>query len=494
MLIQEVEMVEEAKSSNITGSSASSASTNLPAWADDSVFESERRWPNAVERFLACLDQGKRDDISATKRRLIKNGVAVGSLANPKNDVHGPWFTFKSDVSDDHLFARVYCPVDYLKSKKKPKAIVAFAVGSCAHCDAELKGPKGERLSYRPWCEAFFEKNDILVASFDPRGHGHSSGRYHYIPSIEACCGDLNQFAYILASHFEDVPLFLMGDSWSGSVVLWLGYLWQTLWRPPTSFHAVISCTPPIQPDLPPPHVVQGLKALEKFFPYWIPPFMPHPVNLSRLCKEPSVCADVTKDVYGARNTPYRLATAKNMLDATMTLQKTLSAFQFPFLAVMGAEDRVCNPAGAEKLMKESKTAESDKEYVKIPEALHAFTLDPTASATSVEAISSYIEKRVEKGPFLSHATGKQIVNLESKSYLLMSFIVFLHVVIPTVGIYYLMQHVDAGIAEKYTALTTLEGHNGMTLGEMSWLAFKVWGTVTFTALAIANSVGPRRG
>lgn len=78
----------------------------------------------------------------------------------------------------------------------------------------------GEHSSrYAPFAE-FMTQEGIAVFSFDHRGHGKSGGKRGHSPNYECLMDDLELALMQTKAFFEDLPLFMMGHSLGGNLVL----------------------------------------------------------------------------------------------------------------------------------------------------------------------------------------------------------------------------------------------------------------------------------
>lgn len=72
---------------------------------------------------------------------------------------------------------------------------------------------------YGPFIRYFVDQG-YGVAVYDQRGHGQSGGRRGHIDHFQDLLGDLAQFVQMTRERYPDVPMFLVGHSFGGQVVL----------------------------------------------------------------------------------------------------------------------------------------------------------------------------------------------------------------------------------------------------------------------------------
>lgn len=89
-----------------------------------------------------------------------------------------------------------------------PKAIIVFVHGLADHVGR-----------YEPFTR-YFSLRGYGVALFDMRGHGRSGGRKTHINRFYDYIYDLSQFVSFVKKNSPDVPVFLVGHSFGGQIVL----------------------------------------------------------------------------------------------------------------------------------------------------------------------------------------------------------------------------------------------------------------------------------
>ncbi|MBI2346843.1 MAG: alpha/beta fold hydrolase [Deltaproteobacteria bacterium] len=109
--------------------------------------------------------------------------------------------TFFSPIDGVRLYYEWWMP-------PSPKAILVVVHGVGEH-----SGRYGPLLRY-------FGERGFGLAIYDQRGHGHSSGRRGHVEHFQDLLGDLAHFVQMLRERYPAVPLFLVGHSLGGQVVL----------------------------------------------------------------------------------------------------------------------------------------------------------------------------------------------------------------------------------------------------------------------------------
>lgn len=90
----------------------------------------------------------------------------------------------------------------------KPKAVVGLIHGLGEHSGR-----------YEHVAKAMTEAGYIL-ASFDLRGHGKSTGVRGHFPSLDAIMQDIKEFFIFLSQHYPELPQFIYGHSLGGLLTL----------------------------------------------------------------------------------------------------------------------------------------------------------------------------------------------------------------------------------------------------------------------------------
>ncbi len=101
----------------------------------------------------------------------------------------------------------------------------------------------------------------IAVYSFDLRGHGRSPGQRGYIDSFASYRDDVLTFTRLVAAQQPDVPLFLLGHSMGGLIVLNFGQHY------PQAVNGVIATSPHLSDPPVSPILITLSRALSNIWP-----------------------------------------------------------------------------------------------------------------------------------------------------------------------------------------------------------------------------------
>jgi alpha-beta hydrolase superfamily lysophospholipase len=289
------------------------------------------------------------------------------------------------------------------KNNKKPKAIVVFMHGIAAHTGIGYKLENGRKIGITLLADDF-QKEDYAFYCFDMYGHGYSEGTRFWIPNKwQTNMEDYIKFANLAASfHDNDIPLFLMGESYGGTLTIHVAKAFQE--NPelgPKNFDSIILTAPAIIGDLPPYPVYLILRyILAPYFPKWRPFFMPNVISPERIWKDPEVLAHHTDKRYvemgvDGSGIPFRLGTALGLVVALEDSRTTaIPGFTVPYCIVHGTKDYGVPIAGSEFMWNTTETPQEDRAFHRQEGAYHDLMGDPTAEDT-VQFIIDWTKKRI---------------------------------------------------------------------------------------------------
>lgn len=205
-----------------------------------------------------------------------------------------------------------------------------------------------------------FVKKGFAVAMIEYEGHGRSDGPNALIPSWDTMVGDVEKYySSITKSKFAGKKKFLMGESMGGAVA------YDIMSRNRSEYEGAIFIAPMIKILTKPPKTVVDLFYKIVGDPgtvsaLTIMPIAPSKGDLAEKSfkdKEKMRLALSAPTRYGRKP---RLATARELLDATDRISASISEFDAPFIVIHGLDDYVTCPEVSELLYKESPS--KDKE------------------------------------------------------------------------------------------------------------------------------------
>lgn len=251
--------------------------------------------------------------------------------------------------------------------------------------------------------------------SLDMLGHGLSEGKRFYIPEagnwrvnrdhLESFAKFAHKDCASASSSDSDLPLFLFGESYGGTVVLHVARMWQD--NPEnapsnSSFKGIILNAPAIVGDLPPKLITWLLKdILTPRYPTSTPFFMPHPVTPERIWENEKVRNHSTSEsekilrLHGSGN-KFCLGTATGLVTALEEVRtKVVPGFNVPFCVSHGTEDLGVKVEGTEYLLEHSVTSDSDRKVRMIEGALHDLMSDTKTKDETVDSLLAWVDSRL---------------------------------------------------------------------------------------------------
>jgi len=264
------------------------------------------------------------------------------------NPEHG-WF--ESSYKKKKLHFRKNIP-----SNGEVKAVLVWHHGICGQSGFGMK--IGDRFADQALRIREMGEAGIAVYSFDALGHGFSEGARFYIPDGQWQFNrdDLVAFCRVASEDYDNVPLFVSGDSYGGCLALHAAhYLQEHPEECPANFIGCSLNCPSIEADLPPKPVELLLRyGLAPFFPKWTPFFMPHPITSERIWKDPEARAYYSdpEKMHGLSQggVPFCLGTAVGLLTSLQEAQEISRSFKLPFHVNHGDEDHGVTLSGSQHL------------------------------------------------------------------------------------------------------------------------------------------------
>lgn len=281
----------------------------------------------------------------------------------------------------------------------KPKAVLIFQHGIATHGGKAMITKSGRKLNATLMAEQC-AKHQIALYMPDMYGHGYSEGTRWLIPgSWRNNLQDLMNFIKLVEQKHPSLPIFLMGESYGGTLVIHAAREYQD--HPasaPANFAGILLTGPAILADLPPYPVYCLLRyVLAPNFPKWRPFFMPNPVSPERIWRDQEVLRYRTHPhqksfMIDGSGIAFRLGTALNLVQALEVAEKSaIVGFRQPFCLIHGVEDAGVPVEGSD-LMWQKATAEK-KEYHRIDGAYHDLLSDPAAE----ECMQTFVNFMVQQ-------------------------------------------------------------------------------------------------
>jgi alpha-beta hydrolase superfamily lysophospholipase len=239
----------------------------------------------------------------------------------------------------------------WLPSRSRPRAVLVNLHGL------------GDHSGLYPNLSAYVPAWGVALYAYDMRGNGRSPGQRAYLRSWQEYRDDLQAFLARVREWEGDLPLFLLGNSLGGLVVL--DYALDHA----AGLAGVIAAAPPLG-RLSVPAV---LMALGKVMSRVIPRFsLQVGMDLTGLARDPSVRETVLSDPYFHRRGTARLST--EVTAAIARVQQRAADLSVPVLILHGSADRMVPPDGSRSFF--GKLRHPDREFREYPETYHALFAD----------------------------------------------------------------------------------------------------------------------
>jgi alpha-beta hydrolase superfamily lysophospholipase len=221
----------------------------------------------------------------------------------------------------------------------------------------------GDHSGLYPNLAAHFPAGGIALYAYDMRGNGRSAGQRAYVRRWSEYRDDLHVFLNQVRQWEPGLPLFLLGNSLGGLVVL--DY---TLQHPNGLAGVIAAATPLGEVGVPP-----ILMALGRLLSRVLPRFSLNVgMDLSGLARDPSVVEAVLADPLFHRRGTARLST--EVTAAIDRVQELAGNIAVPVLVLHGSADRMVPPDGSRSFF--AKVRYPDREFREYPDAYHGLFAD----------------------------------------------------------------------------------------------------------------------
>jgi acylglycerol lipase len=221
----------------------------------------------------------------------------------------------------------------------------------------------GDHSGLYPNLSAHFPARGMGLYAYDMRGNGRSPGQRAYVRGWHEYRADLHAFLNLVRQWEVDVPLFLLGNSLGGLVVL------EYALQYPEGLAGVIAVAAPLG-ELGVPPI---LMALGRLMSRALPRFsLQVGMDLSGLARDPSVVETVLADPLFHRRGTARLST--EVTQAISRVQAQAPSFRVPLLVLHGSADRMVPPDGSRRFF--ANLRHPDREFREYPGAYHGLFAD----------------------------------------------------------------------------------------------------------------------
>lgn len=278
------------------------------------------------------------------------------------------------------------------------------AAGTNAHRDGTFSGGDGLPLYYQTWrpltlqtrailvnlhglgdhsglypsVAAHFPARGIAVYAYDMRGNGRSPGQRAYVARWEEYSADLHAFLSKVRAAEGNLPVFLLGNSLGGLVVL------DYALEHPDAMCGVIVAAPPLGKLGVPRYLMALGRIMSSIWPRFS---LEVGMDLSGLARDPKVVETVLADPFFHRRGTARLST-----EVTRVIERVQSRagdLKVPLLILHGSADRMVPPDGSREFF--AKVRYPDRELREYPDAYHGLFAD-----VNQQEVLSDVERWVE--------------------------------------------------------------------------------------------------
>jgi acylglycerol lipase len=221
----------------------------------------------------------------------------------------------------------------------------------------------GDHSGLYPNLASHFPTRGMALYAFDMRGNGRSPGQRAYVGSWKEYRGDLDAFLGRVREWEPALPLFLLGNSLGGLVVL------DYVLHHAGQVEGVIAAAPVLGHVGVPP----VLMALGRVMSRVLPRFSLNVgMDLSGLAREPSIVQAVLADPLFHRRGTARLST--EVTAAVARVQQLAGTLSVPLLILHGSADRMVTPDGSRTFF--ASVRFPDREFREYPGAYHGLFAD----------------------------------------------------------------------------------------------------------------------
>jgi alpha-beta hydrolase superfamily lysophospholipase len=221
----------------------------------------------------------------------------------------------------------------------------------------------GDHSGLYPNLGSYFPARGVPVYAFDMRGNGRSPGPRAYVRSWHEYRGDLHAFLNLVREREAEIPLFLLGNSLGGLVVL------DYALRNPAGLAGVIAAAPPLGRVGVPPVLMALGRVLSRVLPRFS---LEVGMDLTGLARDPAVVETVLADPLFHRRGTARLST--EVTAAIDRVQQEASDWAVPLLILHGSDDRMVPPDGSRRFF--AKVGHPDRTFREYPGAYHGLFAD----------------------------------------------------------------------------------------------------------------------
>lgn len=221
----------------------------------------------------------------------------------------------------------------------------------------------GDHSGLYPALVDYLVARGIAVHAPDLRGNGRSPGQRAYVERWEEFREDLGRFLAVVRSEEPGRPLFLLGNSLGGLIVL------DYALHHPEGLRGVIAASAPLgRLGVPAPLLLLG-RVLSRLWPRFS---LRTGMDLTGLARDPAVARTLLADPLFHRYGTARLST--EVVAAIARVQAGAPGFPLPVLLLHGSADRMVPPDGSRRFV--AAVGHPDHRLIEYPDGYHVLFAD----------------------------------------------------------------------------------------------------------------------
>jgi alpha-beta hydrolase superfamily lysophospholipase len=221
----------------------------------------------------------------------------------------------------------------------------------------------GDHSGLYPHVGSYFPSRGLAVYAYDMRGNGRSPGQRAFLKHWDEYRGDLDAFLRKLRNWEPGLPIFLLGNSLGGLVVL------DYVLHRPEGVAGVIAAAPALGAVGVPPILMRLGRVMSRIWPRFS---LRVGMDLSGLARDSAVVEAVLSDPLFHRRGTARLST--EVTAAIDRVQAGASTLAVPLLILHGSEDRMVPPDGSRRFF--ASVRFPDREFREYPGGYHGLFAD----------------------------------------------------------------------------------------------------------------------